>query len=146
MKTNVFETIYSRLLDLRKAYETAANEGDRISVQNAICALLDEIDETEETFSRICALYVRSRDDGNEYLDINGVIRDKDVDSLVSCMRENGIDKFTFSSGWTSAVDTAWLLQQAGCRLEGLVEINSQYRAPKTGEHEKAHGYLFSVG
>ena len=60
-------------------------------------------------------------------------------------MRENGIERFTFSSGWTDAVETAWLFQKAGCVLEGLVEINKCNLTPFTDECEKIHGYLFRV-
>ena len=73
------------------------------------------------------------------------MVWDKDVECLIACMRDNGIDHFTFSSGWSSAVETAWLFQQNGCTLEGLIEINSRHKHFFTGEQEKAHGYLFRL-
>lgn len=57
-----------------------------------------------------------------------------------------GIEKFTFSSSWSSAVETAWLFTQNGCRLERIVEINGSHKAFMSDEYEKAHGYLFSIG
>ena len=82
---------------------------------------------------------------GNEHIDLNEVIWDKDVESLIQLLRENGVEYFTFSSTWSSAVEIAWLFTQNGCTLEGLVEVNSPYTNTFTGEREKAHGYLFAI-
>lgn len=85
------------------------------------------------------------KDCGNEYIDLNDTIRDDAVEGLVACMKEYGIEAFTFSSTWSSAVETAWLFQKAGCTLAGLIEINSQHKAFMSDEYEKAHGYLFKL-
>ena len=83
---------------------------------------------------------------GNAYIDLNDTIWDDQVPALIGNLREYGIEKFTFSSTWSSAVETAWLFTQNGCRLEGLVEINGRHKAFMSDEYEKAHGYLFSIG
>ena len=95
--------------------------------------------------ARLPAAFTASTKTGNEHLDISEVVWDKDVESLINCLRENGIERFTFSSTWSSAVETAWLFQKAGCTLSGLIEINSQHKAFMSDEYEKAHGYLFSI-
>ena len=92
---------------------------------------------------RLFKEYEVSRDSGNEHLDISEVVWDKDVADLITAMRENGIELFTFSSTWSSAVETAWLFQQNGCKLEGLIEINSHFTKWDSDEHEKVYGYLF---
>lgn len=89
--------------------------------------------------------YEAARNCGNEYIDINDIIYDSEIESLVACMKECGIEAFTFSSTWSSAVETAWLFQKAGCTLAGLIEIHNQYKAFGTDEYETAHGYLFKV-
>ena len=76
---------------------------------------------------------------------ISEVVWDNEAAKLIEAMRQNGIERFTFSSGWSHAVETAWLFKEAGCTLEGLVEINSRYTGWNSDEHEKAHGYLFRV-
>ena len=76
---------------------------------------------------------------------LNDTIRDDAVEGLVACMKKYGIEAFTFSSTWSSAVETAWLFQKAGCTLSGLIEINSQHKAFMSDEYEKAHGYLFKL-
>ncbi|WP_406040089.1 hypothetical protein [Succinimonas sp.] len=74
------------------------------------------------------------------------MVWDNEAPGLIAAMRENGIEKFTFSSGWSRAVETAWLFQKNGCALEGLAEICSRYTEFGSDEHEKACGYLFRVG
>ena len=86
--------------------------------------MLKPLEELGNTAGRLWREYEISRDNGNELLDINEVVWEKDAESLISCMREIGIGQFTFSSTWSSAVETAWLFKQNGCELEGLVEIN----------------------
>ena len=145
MKSNIFETTYAKVQALHKAYQ-AADEAGKTAIRDSYKALMKEIEALGTAACRIWRDYETSRDCGNEYLDINDVVWDKDVESLISCMREHGIEKFTFSSSWSSAVETAWLFQKAGCKLEGFVEINSQHKAIMSDEYEKAHGYLFSIG
>ena len=82
---------------------------------------------------------------GNEYIDLHDVVWDKDVEALIASLRENGIEYFTFSSTWSSAVETAWLFTENGCTLEGLVKINGQSKAFGNEEYEKIPAYLFAV-
>jgi hypothetical protein len=88
---------------------------------------LDELKELGNATCRLFKEYEVYRDSGNEHLDIREVLWDKDVADLVTAKRENGIEHFTFSSTWSSTVETARLFQQNGCKLEGLIEINSNY-------------------
>jgi len=140
---NIFEETYEQVAELKKAFDTADDAGKE-SLRASYRTLQDSIIELGDTAIRIWREYDKARENGNELLDINDVVWDKDVETLITTMRKYGIEKFTFSSGWSSAVDTAWLFQQNGCKLEGLVEISGNMDYLK-GEHEKLHGYLFSV-
>ena len=145
---NTFEAAYQQELKIRADYdvaEDARSEEGKEAARAAIHELWDSIDAKGQAYSRIYREYKDSRDKGNEYLDLHDVIWDKDVESLITCMRENGIERFTFSSGWSSAVESAWIFQQNGCRLQGLIELNSPNMNWFTGEREKLHGYLFSI-
>ena len=141
---NIFEEIYQQETELKKQYD-AADDAGKDSIRAEHKALMEHIASLGGAAPRIWREYEKARENGNELLDINDVVWDKDVESLISCMREHGIEKFTFSSSWSSAVETAWLFQKAGCKLEGLVEINSQHKAIMSDKYEKAHGYLFSI-
>ena len=143
---NIFEKTYAQVQEANRVYEAAATEADKERARAIYHEATDAIEAHGGIACRVWREYEVSRDSGNTYLDINDVVWDKDVESMISCMREHGIEKFTFSSSWSSAVETAWLFQKAGCKLEGLVEINSQHKAIMSDEYEKAHGYLFSIG
>ena len=140
---NIFEETYEKIANLRKKLD-AADATEKENLQVSYRTLLNSIAELGGAASRIWREYDQARENGNALLDINDVVWDKDVEALVNCLRQYGIKKFTFSSGWSSAGDTAWLFQQNGCKLEGLVEINGNMNY-LSGEHEKLHGYLFSV-
>lgn len=141
--TNIFEETYEKVQEAKRAYDAAATEEEKEAAREAYKKAGESIKSKGEII--IWHAYEDSRDCGNEYLDFHDTIRDEEIESLVKTMKENGIRHFTFSSTWSSAVETAWLFQKNGCRLEGLVEINSQYKAAFSDEYEKAHGYLFGI-
>lgn len=148
MRKNIFEEAYKEIQKAKKAYNAAEKANDTEGqaaarvLYNKAAALLDGLTGVDITIWRA---YEAARDCGNEYLDLNDNISDEEVSELVARMKDYGIEAFTFSSTWSSAVETAWLFQQAGCTLAGLVEINSQYKAFMSNEYEKAHGYLFKL-
>ena len=144
MKENIFETAYAQMQELKKSYEPAADEAGKEKARAGYNALMEGIEGLGAAACRIWREYENARENGNACLDISEVVWDRDVESLISCMRENGISEFTFSSGWSSAVETAWLFTQNGCELAGLVEVNGGMNH-FAGEHEKKHGYFFRV-
>ena len=117
---NTFENFYNRIRDAKNAYNAARTEDEKNTARFAYKAVWDELKELGREACRLFNEYEVSRDSGNDYLDISEVVWDKDVADLITAMRENGINHFTFSSTWSSAVETAWLFQQNGCKLEGL--------------------------
>jgi hypothetical protein len=143
--TNIFEKAYAQVQKAKKAYDAATDVAGQDAARVLYHEATDPIEAMGDTACRIWREYEVSRDSDNDHLDISEVVWDKDVEALISCMRDSGIDHFTFSSGWSSAVETAWLFQQNGCTLEGLIEINSRHKDLFTNEREKAHGYLFCI-
>lgn len=141
---NIFEEAYNGIEKLKKAYNEAESETEREKARVAYHELLKPLEEFGNMAGRLWREYEVSRDNGNELLDISETVWDKDVESLISCMREIGIERFTFSSTWSSSVETAWLFQQNGCRLEGLIEINGSKNFFED-KREKKHGYIFSL-
>ena len=90
-------------------------------------------------------MYKDSQDNKNQYIDFSDAIWDNEVQSIIKTLRDNRIEKFTFSSTWSGAVRTAWLFTQNGCTLEGLTEINEGYEDFITGEMKKTPAYLFKL-
>ena len=145
---NRFEADYMFEQSLLSQYKPAEDYDDTDALEETRATHNDHMVEIECRGRMYCRLYREyelSRDSGNELLDINDVVWDKDVEELINCMRENGIRRFTFSSTWSGAVETAWLFQKNGCRLIGLAEINSRTKKILSDEHEKAHGYVFEL-
>lgn len=148
MKNNNFAEEYAQELAIKAQYkeaEKAGSEEGKETARKAYQELEEQIAARGNTYARIYRLYSEAKERGNEYIDLNDTIWEDKVKPLIDSLREYGIEKFTFSSTWSSAVEIAWLFTQNGCRLEGLVEINSQYKETWGSEYKKAHGYLFSI-
>ena len=148
MKKNIFEETYAKVQALKKAYDEAGKSNDEDSkneVRKKHEELMMELSNQGSVTINIWNMYEEAKDCGNKYIDLNEVIWEEQVETTIKTLRENGIEYFTFSSGWSSAVETAWLFTQNGCRLEGLIEINTKYKDFRTGKNKKAHGYLFKV-
>ena len=142
---NIFEEAYRGIQEAKKAYATATNTAEQDAARAIYKQTTAKIGGLSSTEQRIWSAYETTKDCGNEYIDLNDTIRDDEVEGLMACMKKCGIEAFTFSSTWSSAVETAWLFQKAGCTLAGLIEINSQHKAFMSDEYEKAHGYLFKL-
>lgn len=141
MEMNKFEKLYARVQELKKLY----NEGEKEKAQQSYSELKETIKNEENGFRKIWTMYEKARENQNMYIDFNEVIWDNEVQSIIKTLRDNGIEKFTFSSTWTSAVKTAWLFTQNGCTLEGLTEINEGYEDFITGKMKQTPAYLFKL-
>ena len=140
MKT-AFTEDWKKEQKIKEAYHTAKEKGDEAgqeTARNAIRELNESIAGKGEAYCRIYRSYRDAMELGNDSIDFNEVIWDNEVEGLIESLRRFGIEKFTFSSTWSSAVKTAWLFKENGCTLEGLVKINGS-------EHEKIPAYLFRV-
>ena len=141
-----FEAEYAMEYAIRDAYKMCEQRGDETGMEEARSLMrkhLDEIAQKGDFYAFVYRLYKEMKEAGNEHIDLHEAIFDapKMLEKLKSC----GVKSFTFSSGWSGAVETAWEFQQNGCRLEGLVELNGTTKDWITGEREKVHGYLFSI-
>ena len=123
---NIFEEAYRGIQEAKRAYATATNTAEQDAARAIYKQATAKLDGLSSTEQRIWSAY-------------------DEVEGLVACMKKYGIEAFTFSSTWSSAVETAWLFQKAGCTLAGLIEINSQHKAFMSDEYEKAHAYLFGL-
>ena len=141
MRKNQFEELYTKVEEARKLYKAGEREKARIKYRKIEKTLTEQKIE----FRTIWAMYYKAKENKNQYIDFNEDIRNSEVEYLVKTLRDNGIKKFTFSSGGCGAVKTAWLFTKNGCILEGLIQINSSFENFKTGEKIKIPAYLFKV-
>lgn len=104
-----------------------------------------EIEAKGKEFCWAYRLFEDQQERGNAYIDLHDTMQDAHIPVYIETLRKLGFKNFTFSSTWSSAVETAWIFTTCGCSLMGLIEINSQYKDFKGEGYEKAHGYLFSI-
>ena len=143
---NIFAQEYAREEAIRAAYNTAKETGNEAGIEKAkadMRSLNEAIGVKGDAYAFVYRLYQEMKEAGNEHIDLHDTIRDEA--KMIKTLRSLGVESFTFSSGWSSAVESAWLFQQNGCRLEGLIELNGTTKDWITGEREKVHGYLFSI-
>ncbi|MCH3955492.1 MAG: hypothetical protein LKE44_09910 [Eubacterium sp.] len=140
---NIFEETYSSIQKAKEAYKAAATEEAKETIRNQAEDAEDRIMEMGRAYRKIYREYEKSMDNENEYLDFSDVIWDDEVEPLIKTMKENGIEHFTYSCRATDAVETIWLFKQAGCMIEGMIEINARKNF-LTG-YDKAHTFLMSI-
>lgn len=143
-----FEAIYKQTEELKSRFQTAkaANDAEGMEqVRAERVALRKSIEAKGGDFDVMYDYYENARQRGNEHIDISECYEYRDEAALIASFRACGIDAFTFSSSWSSAVESAWKFTQNGCALMGMVEINSNTRNWDGDGYEKRHAYLFKV-
>ena len=97
------------------------------------------------TFSQA---YFYSLEAGNDLINFGEVIWDYDIDEILENCRRFGIESFTISSTFSSLIITIAEFQKRGCKLEGLIEINSRFddwKAGLEGERRKERIPAFKI-
>lgn len=145
---NQFAEEFARYSRIKEQYDAANKANDasgKKAAADAMVAFRQSISDKGQTYCDLYEKYEEAMERGNEYIDLSECYEYRDEAALISSFREHGIEKFTFSSGWSSAVESAWLFIQNGCTLVGMVEINSRFTSIDGDGFEKRHAYLFSV-
>lgn len=144
---DIFHDFYQQHKDLKARFEAAKEKGDKAAIEQVRAdhqILEDSIEAKGVNFATIYSLYEKAMDAGNEHIDICEIYQYRNEAALIACFREYGIKAFTFSSTWSSAVESAWKFTQHGCSLQGMVQINSNY-TDYNDEPEKRSAFLFKV-
>ena len=141
IKLETLYAIHRSLSDIRDKYEIASIKNDSSYDLDWLCKkfkeLEDSINQEGKVFAYVFRAYFISINDDNEYINFRENLDNKSVSELVDCLRENGIEYFTFSSGWSSALDSIWNFTQNGCTIVETTEV------VHLGDKEKA--LLFKV-
>lgn len=123
---------YSRIEDeIIKTYKEADASDDQ-ETKNAARQLMKQHELTlfereSLEFFQVYTAYREASKNGNRYPDFTEGFTPEKTRMYVEVMRKNGIKRFTYSSSWTSSLRGAWEFEQAGAKLEGLIEINTCY-------------------
>lgn len=148
MKKNELAQEYETYIAYKEAYdaaEEAGNEAGMNAAKTGYQKLLDGIRAKGDDYNRISRLYNNARERGNEYIDLSEPYQYEKAEKILTLLREYGFDHVTFSSTWSSAVQTAWEFTKLGCTVEGMTEINGTTKPFLSDEYEKVPAYLFRL-
>ena len=140
----MFEQIYEKVNQQAKAVCAAKSDKEREEARRLLDKTISEIESLGFYTIHIWREYKNARDCGNSRLNLSDIIWDHQVPKMVTCMKENEIKEFTFSATYTEAIKTAWLFQQEGCVIEGMVKVFSTY-TDANGEHTEVPALLFKI-
>lgn len=124
--TNLFERTYERMQEAIKAYrDEASTVEEQETATRKYEAIVDELEMLTKEERTLWRWYENSRDHGNDYLDIEEPISEKDIEEMVAIMKKLHIEDFTVSSTWSSTIEMLYNIQkQPGCSLAGWTMIN----------------------
>lgn len=143
--TNKFEKAYQEHKTFEKAFDKAEARMDEAGMAKARAAYKEwkaRYKNKGAAFAVIYREYEESRNNGNEDLNFHNYI-DK-TESYIAYLKENGVKRFTFSSGWTGAIENAWELQKAGSRMVGMKEVKGK-TDPWSGKQEILPALVFEI-
>lgn len=148
MENIIFKQDYETEEKIKEKYEKAKSLSDTEGMEEARKehqAFMEHIFSKDSSYGKLYQLFSEAMERGNQYIDLWNVIWEKDVEGLINSLRENGVEHFTFSSTWSSAVEIAWLFTQNGCTLEGMAQINGPHKSYDNKEYDTVPAYLFAV-
>lgn len=144
----LFSETYAKDQEIEARYDAAELKNDQAAMEQARTdhfALEASIQAQGKPFELLYSLYAAAMKVGNQYIDLSELHEYRDAKELIDSFREYGVEAFTFSSGWSSATESAWAFLQNGCALAGMVEINGPHKAFGSNEYEKRPAFLFRV-
>lgn len=104
---NIFEEAYQKELQAIAAFDAAKNDEEKEKARELHNKTFGQIGNLGEFAVHIWREYQISRKHGNLNLDLCEIVWDHQVPEIVSCMKANGIERFTFSGTYTEAIRTA---------------------------------------
>ena len=147
MASAILENLYNEERKIRELYEAGKTVGSEVAKEEARAQMRvfrDKL-EQDEDLDWIYSQYTSMKERGNQAIDLDDLHRDETVPTVVRILKEYGIDRFTFSSTWSSAVGTMYELVKYGCQISGMGEVNTKYKDVFTDEYEKAPAVVFTI-
>lgn len=116
-----FEKLYQEYAEARTARRNATTEEEK----DVAYKLLDEFgakfDNKSRAFKEAWRDYRNSIESGYELLNCEDTV--SSAFDYATVLKENGIEKFAFSSTWSGSVNDAWEFQKAGYIVEGMTNV-----------------------
>lgn len=146
---DIFKKAYDRQEAAQAVYDKAT-ETEKEVLRNEYSEMMNEVEnacensEDKRAAIQLWHAYETMRKRGNKYMDFDMVDEDRAAE-LAHAMKENGVKTFTYSSSWSSAVNTALIFKEMGYRVTDVVEINSGHVAWGDERAEKIPAYMFTI-
>jgi hypothetical protein len=140
-----FERDYAAFEKIKASYHESLSEEEKEKVRADYKAWADGIEAKGKDYADTFRIYKDARDNGNSRMDISEPHEHRDIPQLIANLKEYGVTEFTFSSGWSSAIEASWEFLQNGCELAGMVEVFTGHTAFMSDEKETAPAYLFRI-
>jgi len=129
------------------AYDAAEAANDQAGMEAARDLHKAHCQEAEDNGREFCymlRLYTDMKERGNTLIALDDV-HDYQAEEVTAIFHRFGIQRFAFSSTWSSAISAMWELTAHGYSMDGMAQINGRYANVRTGEHEKIPAIIFSV-
>lgn len=72
---------------------------------------------------------------GNEQIDFDEVIWEKDIEEIAKALKENSIAEFTISSTFSGLISTLATFEKYGFKMAGLTEVKAKYTEWGSDKH-----------
>lgn len=142
--------LYTRMLDLNarrkeaeKETSTAAYRSAMKKITDGYASLLKEKVAQGKEFGFMFRLYSEMRWRENSRIDI--YLPELDPVDIIRIFQDFGVREFTFSCNYSDAQKTVWRFVESGCKIVGMVKINSSLHIPGTSGYEKVPALLLTV-
>ena len=148
MKNNTLAAAYTEDKRIEAAFDQADlnnDEAGKTAARNAHKAFEDNLRAQGKAYCSAYRLYAEAQRRGNTLVDISEPIPANSLKDLLDTLRGNGIEEFTFSSTWSSAVEIAWFFTETGCALAGMTEINGACKNIWGDSFERVPAFLFRL-
>jgi hypothetical protein len=90
----------------------------------------------------LLSAYYKAQRSGNELIDFQECIWDRDIEPIATALEENGIDGFTISSTFSGLTEVLMAFQKMGYRMQGMVMVANGLKDWVTGENAMAPAVL----
>ena len=149
MRMQELEADYRRYEEIDAAYTKAERENNDEAIRRAWeehKEIVKEVRAKGRDYDFMMRLYSDMKERRNDYIDMDGTYDDEE--KILGIFRDFGVKAFTFTSTWSSALDSAWNYQKAGAKAAGMIEVNGNQKTrfgSDEAEFEKKHGFLFTL-
>ncbi len=127
---NIFENIYEIVTQTQKDFD--ANKIDTTTAKAQVNKVYNDLINsynTEEKKIAACAIYrayEQQRRNEAKYLDFKEAIFDNQAEAYAEILKEQNINEFTISSGFSGFQNLALAFDKNGYKLTGLVEVEEK--------------------